>query len=104
VETEANECHIGNPSPKSSRGQMPLRTIDDAWASLPQTKGLYAWWAATKILSHLPGPSHPADASIRPLYVGLATKRPPGLVSSLSTVASSCVIIGGVTAPGRTGV
>lgn len=60
MEAEANGCHIGE-------------TVDDALALLPRAKGLYAWWAATKVLPHLPGPSHPADASIRLLYVGLVT-------------------------------
>lgn len=46
---------------------------DDAMASLPRANGLYARWAATNVLPHLPGPSHPADAFIRLLYVGLAT-------------------------------
>ncbi len=60
MEAEANGCHIEE-------------TVDDALASLPQAKGLYVWWTATKVLPHLPGPSHPADASIWLLYVGLAT-------------------------------
>lgn len=53
--------------------QMPLRAVDDVLVSLPRATGLYAWWAATNVLPHLPGPSHPADASVRLLYVGLAT-------------------------------
>ncbi|MGH3788512.1 MAG: GIY-YIG nuclease family protein [Pseudonocardiaceae bacterium] len=53
--------------------QTPLRTIDDAVALLPQAKGLYAWWAPTNVLPHLPGPPFPTDTFIRLLYVGLAT-------------------------------
>ena len=73
METEANGCPSETVDEVIAVLQMPLRAVDDAVASLSQVKSLYAWWAATNVLPHLPGPSHPADVSVRLLYVGLAT-------------------------------
>jgi hypothetical protein len=40
----------------------------------PSAPGLYAWWASPTVLPDLVGVAHPADKSLRLLYVGIATK------------------------------
>jgi hypothetical protein len=40
----------------------------------PAAPGLYAWWASPTILPELRGSAHPADESLRLLYIGIATK------------------------------
>ncbi|MBP2520902.1 MULTISPECIES: GIY-YIG nuclease family protein [Rhodococcus] len=42
-------------------------------STLPAAPGLYAWWAAPEVFPQLPGPTHPTNAGMRLLYVGLAT-------------------------------
>ncbi|GAB3237292.1 hypothetical protein GCM10027447_36360 [Glycomyces halotolerans] len=57
-----------------SDGPLAARPVpvDAAAASLPAASGLYAWWAPMEVFDDLPGPSHPADPSVRLLYIGIA--------------------------------
>lgn len=52
--------------------QMPLRAVDDAVSSLPHVKAV-CMVGCDERPTDLPGSSHPADASVRLLYLGLAT-------------------------------
>lgn len=48
----------------------------------PATGGLYAWWAAPRVLPALAGPSHPSIGNLRLLYVGIAMKLRSRLLSN----------------------
>lgn len=49
------------------------RSLPGAVASLPNSAGLYAWWAPPEVLPPFPGPANSADPGRRLLYLGRAT-------------------------------
>lgn len=50
------------------------RSLSEAAAVLPNTAGLYAWWAPSSVLPSFPGPANSADPARRLLYLGKATR------------------------------
>lgn len=57
------------------------RALEDL-SMVPAAPGLYAWWAAPEVFSQLPGPTHPTNAGIRLLYIGLATNLRRRIISN----------------------
>jgi hypothetical protein len=80
----SNAATTGNTRQVSENSDPTLRVADqlcitpvqlhEAVPALPQTEGLYAWWASTTVLSALPGPINPNMPDQRLLYIGIALR------------------------------
>lgn len=49
-------------------------SLEGAVAGLPNTAGLYAWWASPEVLSSFDGPTNSGDHTQRLLYLGKAER------------------------------
>ncbi|MGI8334478.1 GIY-YIG nuclease family protein [Actinomadura scrupuli] len=63
-----------NSDPVADRLRTTPVQLHEAVPALPQTEGLYAWWAPPAVLPALPGPINPNTPHLRLLYIGIAQR------------------------------